>query len=224
MSDAEDKTSEQLAAEINGSQNEQVVTAPEVTEPSASAPATNGEEEWGKFKSKEELLKGYNELEHKLRTTRPVETSTPSPAPTAPAQFDPETEAGVQAVVERKLAEKDAALEAARVKKFTEDHAEELKDPLLRGVVQLEIQEANRRGEYMDQETALTNAKKTLDERLATKVEDAKKEGFDDGKALQRRKEQAGAVGVTTAAVPDVDESTLTADEYAALHNLERSY
>lgn len=221
MSDAEDKTAEQLAAELNGPQNEQVGVAEDTSQPSSGVQETSGEPILGKFKTQEELIRGYQELEHKLRTTRPVEPSRPAQQPAeSPAIFDPETEHGISRIVEARLAREKALQEQERAEAFARKHADELSDPLLRGAVLVEIQEANARGEYLDQESALANAKAALERRLNPKVEAAKKESFDEGISVARRKEQAGAVGGTNTKTPEVDPETLSAEEYAAYYGL----
>lgn len=225
MSDDQDKTAEQLATEISNPQIAQVDPTEDGSQSSSSAQETKDEMILGKFKSQDELVRGYQELEHKLRTTRPEVSQprvsqpvTPSPIETI-FDFDNETVVGISSIVDRRVQEK---LEQERALEFARKHKDELADPLLRGAVLIEIQEANGRGEYLDQETALANAKRALESRLSPKVEEASKESFKQGQDLSRKKEQAGAIGDTSVKTPAVDPENLTAEEYAAYYNLER--
>lgn len=215
MSDVEDKTAEQLATEINSPQNAQVDVAEDTSVSPADAPATREELILGKFKTQEDLIASYQELERNYTASRQART-TPRQQPTAaPANtvFDDETEAGISSIVEAKLEEK-------RAQEFARKHADELADPLLRGAVRIEIEEANARGDYMDQEEALANAKRALESRITPKVEAASKESFDEGKEVARRKEQAGAIGGVNSKSPEIDPSELNADEFAAYYGL----
>lgn len=226
MNDEENKTADQLAAEINAPQIAQVADTESTAQSPATAPATSDEPLiFGKFKSLDDADRAYKELERDFHARRQVErTPVSEPKTPAPAQFDPEIETGISSIVERELAKKEALVEVTRANKFAADHAEELKDPLLRGAVSLEIREANERGEYMEPETALANAKKSLDARLVTRVDEAKKESFTEGQDLARRKRQADAIGGTSKAAPDVNPDALSAEEYAEWAGFERSF
>jgi hypothetical protein len=223
MTDAEDKTAEQLATEISNPQTAQVDPTDEGSQSPAPAPATRDELVFGKFKTLDEAEKGYKELERAYTVSRQA-SSTPAPQPVVPPTetlFDNDTEQGITSIVEARMT---ARLERERAAEFARRHKDDLADPLLRGAVLLEIQDANTRGEYMDQETALENAKKALETRLNPKVEAASKESFEEGKTLARRKEQAGAVGGTNASTPQKDDADLSAGEYAAKYGIPGHY
>lgn len=216
MSDQEDKTAEQLATEINSPQSEQADPADDGSQSSVDAPTTNDELILGKFKDTDALASAYQELERNYTASRQA-PRTPAPKPVVPSQsdsvFDNDTLVGIRSVAR-------AELEAAKVEAFARNHKDELADPLLRGAVLIEIQEANARGEYIDQEVALGNAKRALDARLTPKVEKASKESFEEGKNLTRRKEQAGAIGGTSTAKSDVNPDELSAEDYAAYYGI----
>lgn len=216
MPDEENKTSEQLAAEINSPQIEQVDVTEETSQSPDDAPSTSDELILGKFKTQDDLVKGYQELERNYTASRQART-TPQPQPAViPSEvFDTDTVTGIKSIFE-------AELERKKVEDFARKYKDDLADPLLRGAVLVEIQEANARGEYLDQESALENAKRALETRLTPKVAAASKESFDEGKDISRRKEQAGAVGGTNAASPKVDPDSLSAAEYAEYMGLER--
>lgn len=220
MLDVEDKTSEQLAAEINGPQNEQVDATQEASQSPARAQAISDELILGKFKTQDDLIRSYQELERERTVSRQTSAThvTEQPAqPAQPVQFDQETVLGIKQVAAQMLEEQ-------KVDAFLLKHGDELgSDPLLRGAVQLEIHEAKQRGEYIEHEVALSNARKTLDARLTARIEEATKQSLEKERTLSRRKEQAGAVGGTSQAAQDPDPDTLSAEEYAAYYNLDRS-
>lgn len=219
MEDAENTSAAELAVRIGGAQDEQVAATEEAAVSPAGAEATREERLLaGKYKTVEDLESSYLELQRNYTASRQnARVATPAQQPAASAQvetlFDNETIHGIRAV-SRDVLEQEKAAE------FGRRHREELADPLLRGAVRIEIEEANARGEYMDQETALANAKAALEARLAPKVEKASKESFEEGRDLTRRKEQAGAIGSVSASSPATDPDTLSAEEYAAYHGI----
>lgn len=208
MSDEENKTAEQLAAELNSPQIEQVAPTDDGAQSPASVPATRDELILGKFKTQEDFERSYLELERNFTTSRQAREVYTPPVPSLTEAFEPETVSGIRSIAWE-------VHEEERANEFARKHREELADPLLRAVVLNEIREANVRGEIMDQETALENAKRALDARVAPKVEQASKTSFDEGQAIARRKEQASAVGSTSVPTPDVDIDSLTSEEYA---------
>lgn len=215
--DDENKTAEQLAAEINSPQIEPD-TATETAVESPVAPTTSDDLILGKFKSQDDLVHAYTELERSFTASRQAIAPTQPTVETPTAStFDAETEAGISSIVEDRIARR---LEKERAQDFAWKHRDDLSDPLLRGAVLIEIQDANSRGEYMDQETALARAKQALETRLAPKVEQASQESFEEGKSLARKKEQAGAVGATSGKAIEVNPDDLNAEEYASYYGL----
>lgn len=218
----EDKTAEQLAAEINGPQGDQVDVDHIASDSPSGAQETRDELILGKFKTVDDLANGYKELERTFTASRQA-NRVPAQQPAAPAEslFDEPTVAGIRALARREAMD---AAEAERATRFAAKYKDDLADPLLRGAVLVEIQDANARGETIDQEVALANAKRALEARIAPKIEAAAKESFDEGKNIARRKEQAGAVGGVNGKAPEVDPDSLNAEEYAAYYGLERSF
>lgn len=157
----------------------------------------------------------FKEVNDRLKAIEDRFAPQPAAQPSQTAYFDPETTQGIVALTRAELAEERRQAELRKAEAFAVRNAQELADPLLRGAVLVEIQEAQQRGEYIDQEVALANAKRTLETRLGSKVEAAAKEATDEQRAIARRKEQAGAVGGTNASTPDIDPETLSAAEYA---------
>lgn len=218
MSDAENNSAAELALQISEAQHAQVDPTDEGSDSPAIAPATREELILGKFKSQDDLISAYQELERNHTASRQAQRAAQVQQPVVPqseAIFDNETTHGIRSIFK-------AELEQEKATDFARRHREELADPLLKGAVLVEIQEANARGEYMDQEAALANAKRALENRLAPKVEAATKEVTEEQRALARKREQAGAVGGTNMVNPQVDPETLTAEEYAAYHGLNR--
>lgn len=218
MSDAENTTAAELAAQINGTQDEQASPADNVDITPSNAEETREERLLaGKYKSVDELESSYLELQRNYTASRQAQRVAPVQQPAAPSVFDDDTEAGIARIVDSRV---ERTLEVKRAEEFARKHADDLKDPLLRGAVLVEIQDANARGEIIDQEVALANAKRALDSRLAPKVDEAKKTSFDEGKNVARGKELAGAIGGTSTKAPEVDPESLSADEYAAYYGL----
>lgn len=224
MDDVENTTAAELAAQINGTQNEQVATTDEVVISSENAGSTQEERLLaGKYKSVEELESSYLELQRdytKSRQQRVVPVQQPAVKPAT--VFDEETEIGISNIVEARLAREKQEQEMESANKFAEKYAEDLKDPILSGVVKGMIRDKNQNGEWADREKILVEAKAMIEARLSPKVESAKKESFDEGQQVARRKEQAGAVGGVSSKTPEVDPSTLSAEEYAEYYGIPR--
>ena len=112
--------------------------------------------------------------------------------------------------------------ENEKAQDFESKHAVELKDRLLRATTKDIIQEANAKGERIDQEAALNQAKKELENRSKPQVTEAKEEGFKEGHELAKAKTQAGAVG-SSRDKGTIDPSKLSAKEFAEYYNLPRA-
>ena len=141
-----------------------------------------------------------------------------TPAPPTP-ELDPEVVPAVQNLVRSEAA---VMLEQSKTADFQRKHATELADPVLSGTTQRLIAEANAKNEYLDQEEALDQAKKLLDERLKPEVKKAKEESFEEGQEKAKEKGKAGVVG-SSGPRPEVDESKMTSEEYAKYHNIPRA-
>lgn len=155
-----------------------------------------------------EVIAERNQLRQMLES-QPV---PPQPQYDAP-QLDPEAATAVEAIVERKY-------EAKRAEDFARKYATELSDPIIRATVVDIIQNENRAGRRIDQEDALNQAKKLLDERLKPVVQDATKQAFNEGQNLGIAKLQNGAIGETNQVAPVMDDDSLSSEEYARKYNL----
>lgn len=223
--DATNNAETPVAPEVPSTQSEQGA-APETAATPPDGSEDKGELLLGKFKSQDDLVKSYKEMESEYTKARQAlkEREAAGNVPAAPATdtmtnageelFDPETEKSLKTWYAKQR-------EQEKTQEFIQKHSEELADPLLSGAVTHLIREANRRGEYLPQEKALEDAKKMLDERTKPKVEEAKAAAFSDGQEIARKKEQAGAVGEGKAN-QTVDPDTLSAAEYAEYHGLSR--
>jgi hypothetical protein len=129
--------------------------------------------------------------------------------------FDPETTQALRETIRR---EREAEKEAEFVRK----HRQDLEDPILAGTVQRLIADANAKGMYIDQEDALSRARQMIEERIKPQISQAKREGEIEGSDVARQKQQAAAVGDTSAKAPAKSDSELTAEEFAAKNGLKR--
>lgn len=210
-------------------QNEQEVSSETETN-SPYAPADNEDLILGKFKSQDDLIKSYQELERQNTRTRQMEPQGYSPYPpqyyppvqpayeSAPA-FDADTERGLSQFLDRELSKK---LEERKAMEFAQKHAKELEDPILDGAVRRIIQDANSKNLRLDQEDALRQAKELLEKRLGPQVKKAEAQGFEEGQEIARKKAQAGAVGEVSAKSPVKGDDELSSAEFAAKYNLAR--
>ena len=149
-----------------------------------------------------------------LRTAlgKAVQTTQPDMTNEAPTSLDPDSDRAVVNVFERE-----------KGKDFSRKHAKEFKDdPVLAMYTQKLIQDANTRNEYLDQESALTEAKEKIAERVNPQVKQASKEGIEEGQKLAKEKLENAAVGTTSVAQPQVSDDDLTSEEYAKKHNISR--
>jgi len=221
--DAENTVIEPVAPGNDSAQSEQGASPA----PEDSSPETPTDTEpllAGKYKSVEDLESGYKELERHLgerqTTYQPVQpqgypTYPPlPPLPQAPA-FDPETQAALDEALDRKLEERKAI-------EFARKHAKELEDPILDGAVRRIISDSNLRGQRVDQEEALSQAKEMLEKRLNPQVNKAEAQGFEEGQEVARKKQQASAVGDTGSKSVPKEDDELSAAEFAAKYNLVR--
>lgn len=198
--------------------------APETAATPSDDSSDQGELILGKFKTQEDLVKSYKEMESaytkqqqqlKERAAADVPQPQPQPRPAAASNFDPETQESLEAWYAEKR-------EAENTREFIRKHSEELADPILSGTVTHLIRQANQKGQYLNQEDALAEAKKMLEERTKPKVDEAKTAAFADGQEIARKKEQAGAIGEAKAN-EKVDPETLSAAEYAEYMGLPRA-
>lgn len=224
--DATNNAGTPVAPEVTNTPSEQG-TAPETAVIPPDDSQDKGELLLGKFKSQDDLVKSYKEMESEYTKARqqlkereaaagnvPVAPATEAMTNAGEELFDPETEKSLQTWYSKQR-------EAEKTREFIQKHSEELADPLLSGAVTHLIREANKKGQYMNQEDALSEAKKMLDERTKPKVEEAKTAAFADGQEIARKKEQAGAVGEGKPN-KEVDPDTLSAAEFAEYHGISR--
>lgn len=212
----------EVAPQQDGTQSEQAVTADEVTNAPGTATDT-AEREVVDAKRYKDLQAEFTRTRQELAEIRRVQQ-----APEVrnqgygqePVEIDPESEMVVKTILAReKLAIKDEINREA----FLEKHGEELRnDPLLASRVQAIIAEANAKGQYMKQDKAYDQAKKELEARFGSKVQEAKKESFEEGQRIAQQKQQFGAVGDTNTAVQKTDDSQLSSAELARKYNLPR--
>lgn len=141
----------------------------------------------------------------------------PAPAPyqqemtnTVP-ELDPESASAVRMLVAEER-------ELERAAEFAERHAKDLENPFIRDRVRGLIVEANRGGRRMDQFKALEQAKQEFSQLVKPEVE----QGVQEGQELGRKKLEASAVGTTTTPAEKVDDSQLSASEFAAKHGIPR--
>jgi len=114
--------------------------------------------------------------------------------------------------------------EQQEAKKFDAKFAKEFtKDPLLKGAFMVEVQNRMAKGEYIDREAVLEQAKSALDERLNVQVQVAKEAGVKEGQDIAKTKQQLGAVG-ETGKVAEVSDDNLSAAELAKKYNLPVSH
>lgn len=136
-----------------------------------------------------------------------------------PPVADPDTDQYVDYRAEQKARE---IVEAQELARFDAKHAKEFeKDPLLKAAMAVDFNKAKASGQYYDLEEGLERAKQSLETRLKPIQEQAKQEGVREGQDIAKTKQQLGAVG-ETGKQPEVDESKLSAAEWAKLHNIPR--
>lgn len=153
------------------------------------------------------------ELESRQGTTAP---SMPDAGfDNAPSAFDPETAQALDAWYTRRR-------EIEKGEEFKRRNADKLADPVLAGTVSHIILKENAAGRYIDQEEALKQAEAILDERSKPRVEAAKTQGVEEGQELALKKQQAGAVGDTTVAAPNVPDDKLSAEELRKKYSIPR--
>ena len=207
---------ESAPVEAEATQAEAKPTESQEQEAQSPTDASNQVEETGKtvpYDRFKEVVDTVNELKGQIASQQPAPVQTPmenEPLPT----LDPESQKAVDAAIEAKI-------EARKASEFILKHEDELKDPLLSGTVKQLLADANSQGKYLDQEQALQNAKDLLDKRIQGQSVKAEKDGFNEGQETALKKEQAGAIGEAKQ-VPEVDEKTLSASDYALKNNLPR--
>lgn len=182
----------------------------------------------GKYDSPEAMEYAYIEAQSKLtqlaQEKANLERMNQQVPDTANAEAVPELDPTVVPALDNWLGNRFEGMYAQRrenekAQEFELKHADELKDRLLRATTKDIIQEANAKGERIDQEAALNQAKRELEQRANPKVQEAEEKGFQEGHDLAKAKTQAGAVG-TSKAGQKVDPSKLSAAEYAEYYNL----
>lgn len=164
----------------------------------------------------------FKEVNDKYRDLESKVTQILNQAPQEqyqPPVADPDTDQYVDYRAEQKARE---IVEAQELARFDAKHAKEFeKDPLLKAAMAVDFNKAKASGQYYDLEAGLERAKQSLESRLKPIQEQAKQEGVREGQDIAKTKQQLGAVG-ETGKQPEVDESKLSAAEWAKLHNIPR--
>lgn len=164
-----------------------------------------------RFKEVNDRLKSLEEKA--FRAMEPVKPQYQEPVP----ELDPDSAKAVDYRAEQKARE---IYEAQEARKFEAKHAKDFdKDPLLRASFMLEAQQMMAKGQYVDRELALEQAKAALDARLKPAQEAAKQEGLREGQDIAKTKQQLGAVG-ETAKVVEKDDSSLSPADYAKKYGI----
>lgn len=174
---------------------------------SESVPYERFKEVNGRLKELEDIV---------AKSQAPTNPSTSERLENNMPELDPDSARAVEAIVEQRI-------EAYRAAEFARKHADELKDPILYSRVAGIIRESNAKNQAIDQEEALSQAKKEIEARLAPQVKDAKSEGFTEGQEIAQQKQKLGAVGDVNKVSPKVDPSQLSAKEYAEYFGLPRA-
>jgi len=226
--DEEENQVPELSSQTDETQIDQVAS----TENEADAPEVQSEKEeliLGKFKSQDDLAKSYQELEQK--TTRTAQENAEmkrmlgqiqSPPIEQSQQLDPEVVPALDSWYQERRAREKQQEELEKARAFRERHADELKDPVLDGTVIRLMSESRANNVYLDQEEALAQAKKLLDERVKPRIKEAQSEGMRTGAEFAQKKAQMGTIG-DTPSNQKVDTDDLTADEFAKHFNLPRA-
>jgi hypothetical protein len=164
----------------------------------------------GKFKTQADLEKSYTELEREFARSR----AATKPAEKTEEEFDdsgsplPLDPTVVPALDNWYFQRR----ETERAMEFERNHAEELKDPLVRARVQSIIRENNVEGRTINQEDALKQAQEEIEQRMTPELKEAEKAGFKEGQDAAKAKAQAGAIGASGKREP-VDVSKLSSKE-----------
>ncbi len=224
MTDEKDTATPEVAPQADGTQPEQVASTKKEAQAPETAKETAEEKLYaGKYKSVEEMEKAHEELQSKFTKTAQEKAElerlsgqVPEEGypPTEPSELDPAVVPALDNWYQDRREREKAA-------EFARKHTEELKDPVLSGTVQRLITEANFNNKQLDQEEALTQAKKLLDERIKPQVKEAQTQGEQEGAKIAQEKAKLGSVGETPTS-EKFDESKLTADEWAKYKNLPR--
>ena len=140
------------------------------------------------------------------------------PAPSQPTdipQLDPESELAVKHTIRTEW-------ESQKFSDFKRRNAKDLADPLLAAATTHVVKEHNSKGDYIEWDEALTQAKELLEARLTPQVKQASENGVQEGQELARKKLENAAVGTTSVASPKVDDAELTAEQLKEKYNIRR--
>ena len=130
--------------------------------------------------------------------------------------LDPESEKAVRATARKEWDEMQRQL-------FVDKHKAELSnDPILAGTVRELIARENAQGRLADRESVLEQAKKMLDETRKPVAKEAQAKGFQEGQQKAILKNQSGAPGSTSYKEPQLDDSSLSAEELRKKFNVPR--
>ena len=220
---------EQKAVETLAEQPVETESAPveeQSTEPSIETPQTPAdasiEPEQEEKVSRTVPYERFKEINDKYKTLEEmvapiIQAQNAQPQQSAMSneipQLDDDSTQAVRALINKEWENKKA-------EEFVRKHMDDLKDPVLTGTIQRVIAEANAKNEYIDQEDALAQAKKLLDERIKPQVQKAQTEGVEEGQEVARKKQQAGAIGDNSQGKTKVEPDKLSAKEFAEYYGL----
>lgn len=230
--DTENTPVPEVAPQTDENQSEQVASTEEANSPEV---ASDQEEKLyaGKFKSPEDMEKSYTELQSKFTKTaqekaeieRFLQNSQQAPeeANYDPNHgLDPESAAAVKALFLQEQSRLAEQAEIRKAREFEEKHADELSDKVLSGTVLRLMQEARQNQTYLDQETALAQAKELLDSRIKPQVKEAQIQAEKVGSNIAQKKAELGRIGETPSN-QKMNPEDLSSDEFAKYLNIPRA-
>jgi hypothetical protein len=171
--------------------------------------------------SKDVFLERLNkEIEKRKSLEEKIEALSQSNPKDEVPELDPDAAVAVKNLLKQEL---EAQLANQKVLEFRSKHGAKLeKDEMLSIAVEREMRKQSQEGLIIDPEKALEDAEKLLNERMKPAQEQAKAEGVKEGQDVAKLKQQLTAVGEPGKA-PEVDESKLSAEEFAKLNNIPRA-
>lgn len=235
MSDEVENPTPEVAPQESETQPEQAAPAEE----SANAPSVPEEKEeliLGKFKSQEDLVKSYQELEQKTTKTaqekaqleqylQRISSQEPEMANDDVPYLDPDS---ARAVDQRVSTIVEQRLELEKAREFERKHENELKDSLVRQLMLSRFDERNRLAKIdpttppLDREKVLSEVISDLNARTQPQVKEAQAQGEATGAKIAQDRARLGNIG-ETASPQKVNPDELSADEFAKYHNLPRA-
>jgi hypothetical protein len=229
MSDEVDTPIEPVAPVADETQSEQAAPAEE----SANTPAVVADKEEklyaGKFKSPEDLEHSYEESQRKLTQLAQEKAELEKMRQQVPdegyadiPQLDEESAKAVRLLVRQEREQEKIQEIREKTNRFIAEHQQELSDDVLAGTLGRLINKAEGLGQPINHEALLQEAKSMLDARLKPMVKQAQIQTEQDVAKISQDKARMGQIG-TTPSSSLVDEESLSADDWAKLHNIPRA-